>query len=66
MACNVLFSGVRDEGTEQANETESDGICTVYEVAGRHRRCSSATRVSLVTAGCIAVEETAAAAVSRY
>ena len=32
---------------------QSGGISTVYGVAGRrrHRRCSSATRVSLVTAG---------------
>ena len=49
MACNVLFSGIRDGGREQANETKSGGISTVYKVAERRRRCSSATVVSLVT-----------------
>ena len=71
MYCNVLFGGVRDGGgREQANETESGGISTVYGVAGRRRRlsrrCSSATRVSLVTAGRNAVGGTATTAVSRY
>ena len=64
MCCSVLYGMKR---REQANETESDGIRTVYGMAGRRRRrCSSATRVSLVTAGRNAVGETAAAAVSRY
>ena len=58
VTCNVLFSGVRDEGREQANETESGGIRTVYGVAGRRRRrCSSETRVALATAERNAVEE---------
>ena len=52
-------------GREEANETESGGIITEYGLTGR-RRCSSATRVSLVTAGRNAVGGTAAAAVSRY
>ena len=54
---------------EQANETESGGISTVYGVARRRRRCSSATRVSLVTAGrnaTNAVGGPATAAESRY
>ena len=48
---------------------QSGGISTVliYGVAGRRRRrCSSVTRVLLLTAERNAVGETAAAAVSRY
>ena len=69
MGCHVLFRDVRDRGREQANETECGGISTVYGVAGRRRRrprCSSATRVLLLTAERNAVGGTAAAAVSRY
>ena len=66
VACHVLFRGVRDGGSEGANETENGGISTIYGVTGRRRRrCSSATRVSLVTAGRNAVGGPAAA-VSRY
>ena len=53
-------------GGEQANETKSGVISTLYKVAERRRRCISATRVSLVTAGRNVVGGTAAAAVSRY
>ena len=48
---------------EQSNETESGAISTVYGVAGRRRRCSSATRVSLFTVGRNAVGGPATAAV---
>ena len=43
VACHVLFRGVRNWGRE-ANKTENGGISTVYGVAGRRRRCSSANR----------------------
>ena len=66
MACNMLFSGVRDGG-ENKQMKQSGGISTVYgEARRRRRRFSSAIRVSLVTAGRNAVGGTAAAAVSRY
>ena len=53
MACHVLFSNVRDVGREHANETKwrhkewQMKQSTVYGIAAR--RCSSATRVSLIT-----------------
>ena len=57
MACHVLFRGVQDEGRDNKQMK--------YGVAGRRRRCRSAARVSLVTAGRNA-EGGTAAAVSRY
>ena len=47
MCCSVMY-GMWGENMQMK---QSGGISTVYEVAGRcrHRRCSSAIRVSLVT-----------------
>ena len=54
-------------GGENKQMKQSGGISTIYGVAGRRRRrCSSATRVSWVTAGRNAVRGPATAAVSRY
>ena len=65
MCCSVM-DGMWGENKQMK---QSGGISTVYGVAGRRRRrrCSSATRVSLVTSERrTAVKGTAAAAVSRY
>ena len=59
-ACYVRFN-VYGLGGENKQMKQSSGISTVYGVARRRRRCSSATRVLLVTAERNAVGETAAA-----
>ena len=64
MLCAVQRCTARG-GREQANETKCCRISNVFIVAERRRGCSSATRVSLVTAGCNAVGGTAAAVVLR-
>ena len=62
--CSSVVYGMKKR--EQANETESGGVSTLYGVTGhRRRRCSSATQVLLV-AGRNAIGGTAATTVSRY